>query len=106
MQEVQEFLSEKEIKNKTNKKLVVLMIYKENCPLCDQAYSWIDEFSKEFPNTKFAIINEKNLNQRDSCISPIGFPTFAVIKNNEILDTFYGKIKYDLVKKFITTSAI
>lgn len=78
----------------------VVQIHKHGCPYCEKSQPWLEELSKvhkvEFllaENTKIPDLLEKfNLKS---------YPTFLVIENGVIKDTFSGDTQEEKVKDFV-----
>lgn len=104
MTTLKKFSSEKELIKYIEYGLTIIIIVKENSPSCEETLQLLKKFSQNHLTTKFAVINEKKIQELKEEISPISYPTLVLAKNGNILDTFYGNIQEENIKKFINSA--
>lgn len=88
----------------TKNKNVILMIHKHNCPYCEKAKPWLEEFNTN-PETKIAEAEKENIREVLDAFQVKMYPTFVSIENGIITDIFFGDTQYDKVKDFVVRNS-
>lgn len=96
----QHIKSDNEFKEIILKDKSIIMIHKDNCPFCEKAIPWVEEFSKNSKKT-IASANIKNIPKVMEKFQVQMYPTFIKFSNGKVIDTFFGDTEYEKVKKFI-----
>lgn len=94
--------SEAELKEIITTGKTILMIHKTNCPFCEKAEPWLDEFAEHFKEITITSINKDNLPNLLEAFNLVMYPTFVAINEGQVVDTFYGNTDYNLIKEFIS----
>ena len=100
--EVKHLNSESELKEIIQSGKTVLMIHKTDCPFCEKAMPWLDDYAKEFSEITIATINKDDIPNLLDAFNLVMYPTFVAINGGQVVDTFYGNTDYELVKEFIS----
>lgn len=99
---VTQIKNEEKLKEFVSEGQVVLMIHKKECPFCDKAMPWFEEFSETFTDRKFAEVEKDDIVTLLTHFNIEMYPTFVLINNGIIQDTFFGDTQKEKVKEFVS----
>lgn len=100
--EIKKITSDEEFKNTITSGETALMIHKHGCPFCDKAKPWLDDLSKEFENRQIALVSKEDIPKLMEVFQVRMYPTFVLIKDGKVIDTFFGDTLEDKVKTFMS----
>lgn len=79
-----------------------IMIHKTGCPFCEKAKPWIEEVAQNSKTRKIAFLNKEDTPKLMDVFQVSMYPTFVLIKDGKVIDTFFGDTIEDKVKAFMT----
>lgn len=98
---IKELQNETELKENLVKDKVFLMIHKTDCPFCEKAKPWLEQYQEKYPSLLFLQINKDKLPNLLDQFNLRMYPTFLFIEKGVVKDTFYGDTNYNKIVDFI-----
>ena len=100
--EIKKITSDEDFKELIVNGETALMISKSGCPFCDKAKPWLEDLSKEFQTREIALVNKDDIPKLMEVFQVQMYPTFVLIKDGVVIDTFFGDTQEDKVKSFMS----
>lgn len=81
----------------------VVQIHKEGCPYCVKSKPWLEELSKVH-KVKFLLVENTKIPDLLDKFNLKSYPTFLIIENGIIKDTFSGDTREEKVNDFVNNN--